>query len=317
MKKGMSNRRRFLGRLTKIAGGIGAMMTGLVPELQAQTRPLAATSIATTTLAEAPTLPSTTENSLYSRALGDSDVALLLTSLSELGRLDPPNRSHDIVLDAGNRAQSITMPVVSYATGATIAYIFYGSGSSTASDGSTSTMPLRGIVTDTGRVLVCGGGLVADHPKPEFNDVYFAALFPDRYIATRLEAPQSTFLQRRTSGGVWDSRFLRKVRRAINDKRGMCMEQCDLTWRQCMNTPIVSGSTGLVVGFWCGICLAASGGLIVITVGVAAPTLAACATPCAIAIAALTAAALVAANCKGTWNQCQNMCLNIPAGQPI
>ncbi len=317
MKEEVSNRRRFLGRLTKIAGGIGAMMAGLVPELQAQTRPFASTSVATTTLAEAPALPSTTENSLYSRALGDGDVALLLTSLPELGRLDPPNRSHDVVLDAGNRAQSITMPVVSFATGATIAYVFYGSGSSLASDGSTATMPLRGIVTNSGRVLVSGGGLMVDHPKPEFNDVFFASLFPDRYIALRLDAPQTTFLPRRTSGGVWDSQFLRKVRQAINDKRGMCLAQCDLAWRQCMNTTIVSGSTSIVVGFWCGMCLAAAGGLIVITVGVAAPTLAACATPCAIAIAALAAAALVTANCNGTYNQCRNMCMNIPVGQPI
>lgn len=309
-------RRRFFGRLTKIAAGMGGLIAAsVVPELRAQTRSTASTNVATSVSSTA--LSTASENQLYTQALSDPDVALMLSGLGEIGRLDPPNRTHDIVLDAGNRALSVTLPVTSYASGLPIAYVVFGTGTCTGSDGATAVMPLRGMVTRSGRVLVAGGGRVADHPRADWNETYFALFFPDQYHARRTSAAPSPAAPSRTSGGLWERKFLRNARVAANDKRGYCMQQCKLTWDQCLNAAVVTGMSGLLVGFWCGLCLAAAGGLIVITAGVAAPAITICATPCAIAAGAIIATHIIVSRCNSTLDACIELCQSIPIGTPV
>jgi hypothetical protein len=313
-------RRRFFGKLSRVVAGIGGLIaSGVVPELRAATQ--APTPIPTSVLLpEAPELPLVTANSLYTQALSDSDVALLMASLGSQGRLDPPAKSFDVSLDAGNRAQTVSLPVRSYADGSTLAYICYGVGNSTASDGSTASLPIRGMVTAAGSVHIAGGGRMADSPKPEYNEVIFASMFPDLYFQSHIVAASAgTALRRKTLGEAWSPRFLRKVWQGVAppDKRSQCIAQCNINWQTCLNTPLVSTATGGVVGFWCMICLGLATGATIITIGGAAPTLAACLTPCAISAAALTAAAVTLANCNSTARACFAMCDNIPPGQPI
>jgi hypothetical protein len=119
-------RRRFFGKLSRVMVGIGGMITAVVvPELRAAT-PGSTPAATTALLPEALELPLATVNTLYTQALSDADVALLISSLVTTGRLDPPTKSHDVSLDAGNRAQTVTLPVRSYADGSTLAYICYG-----------------------------------------------------------------------------------------------------------------------------------------------------------------------------------------------
>lgn len=308
-------RRRFFGRLSKLAAALGAVATGIVPELsKAQALP---SNPAGGALAAAPPLAVEVENQLYMQALADADVALLMASLGGQMRLDPPSRSHDVVLDPQNRAATVMLPVVSYTTGAVAAYICFGAGTSPQPDGSPVTMPIRGMVAATGEVSIAGGGRIAASPKPEFDEAIFASLFPEVYFETRVNTgTASSPLRRRTSGAIWNNRLMRRVAVAL-DRRGMCMRNCNISWQTCLNTPLVSTATGAVVGFWCMICLGLATGATIITIGAGAPTLAACLTPCAISAAALTAAAITLANCNSAARQCFELCEQIPPGQPI
>lgn len=319
-------RRSFIGRLTAISAAAGGLAMGLVPELRAQVRPAQLLGV-TPALPPGTPLPPTQQNQMYSAALNDADVSLLLTALGEAGRLDPPNQSLDLALDAGNRAQSIVIPVTSYATGAVIAFVYYGSADMHASDGTDSSLRLCTLVSNTGAVKLAGGGRMGDSPKPEWNDALFAQLFPTEYYNARISIDTGATQTLRASTGVgsmirtaWnglDRRNFRKMRNVDNSKRGACLRDCTAAWQQCLNSAFAPAAAGVLVGIWCIACLALASGVIVVTAGAGAPTLYACITPCAIGTAALIAAEAVMLNCASLASKCQAKCMLIPPNVPL
>lgn len=298
------------------------MAAGVAPELRAQPKPSTTvlTANAIPAVLEAPpSLPLGAVNALYMQALADPDVALLISSLGESARLDPPDRSHDLTFDAVNRSQSVMLPIVSYTSGAKLAYLCFGTATAANPSGAPLSMPMRGMVTASGAITIAGGGRLAPNPRAENNDIIFASLFPREYYQTRvLEASTApaTGPIRRTSDSGWDPRGLRFAA-AAPDKRADCIDKCNTAWQSCLNVPLVSTCSGAVVGFWCATCLGLATGASIITLGAAAPALSACLTPCAISAAALAAAVLTLKNCESVARRCLAACRFIPPGLPI
>lgn len=213
MKK--MNRRDFSLRLTRASAALMGLVAGVVPELAkaaAVSTPSTATALADAT--QPMQLDPAKQATYYSQALNDADVLLLLSTLSEPGRLDPPSLSLDVSsTPSGQTAQQVFMPVRSFATGKTLAFVVYGSGTGIASDGSRIPGVVKSIVGNNGTLRFAAAGALVDSPISELRTPLFAYLFPNEYI--ELQTP--TALRTATATAKAPRSWFRKVMQAVDN----------------------------------------------------------------------------------------------------
>jgi hypothetical protein len=315
MERDKSSRRGFMAKLSKVAAAIGALSVGVIPELRAQaaTMPI---NPAASPVADAPSLPPDQENQLYSAALGDTDVSLLLSTLPEPARLDPPVRSFNMSADSGYPGQAVMLPATSYASGAAIAYVYYGSASVPVSDGPSPILLIRAMVTNSGAVMLAGGGQMVPSPNRDWSEGFFAALFPEQYYFARINTDTPAVL-RPTSGTDWNPAFLRKAMYAGGGARGACFRACARGFAQCMITATAALGTAIIAGIICVICVSAATGGIAATAGVSVSALSSCFVGCGIAGAAVVTILTSTTICAAVAQSCNSECKLIPLDQGI
>lgn len=189
-----TQRRSFLRRFTAAAVGFG-------PAMLAEAQGCGVNSCVAG-VAEAPTstpLSLLRTNQLYQASLAHGDVALLLSRLPEMARLDPPVEASARVL-ADVSTESVKMPVVSYATQRVIAFVHFGTAVAKG-----ATMPLRALVQPDGKMTMALNGVAAVSTRLDYAIAAKALHFPERFIADLAAAPDVASSMRRVSGrqGGW------------------------------------------------------------------------------------------------------------------
>lgn len=323
MKNQLSTRRRFVFRLSALVAAVGGVTTALLPEYRAfaagpppralAPSPSQSPTLQTNTYPEAPPLPSSLENSLYTAALGDADVRALQATLPEVTRIDPPVRSYDMVDTTGSTGQIVLLPLTSFSLGVPIAYLYFGSGVLTAQGQQSVAMPMRAMATNKGVLRLAGGGQTFDSQGGNCADAAFVSLFPDEYFNLRVAAlvSQRAATQKTSLWDRFEQRFggrFVKTMMAGGDDYSWCMRNCQRSFRTCVAVTIAFGSTAVASGVWSVICFAAATGATVITGGVAAPAIGLCFAAWVGAVAATGATVATAAICAINAADCAQEC---------
>lgn len=316
MNKPEAGRRHFFGRLTKLAAAIGGTIAaGVTPELHAQPRPSTATIPAPNLLPAAPPLAPAAVNALHMEALGNSDVALLLSKLGEPGRIDPPVRSEGRTFDAATGHQMVMMPVASYRTGAILAYVCFGTYTAPTENGSRAVVPVRSIVTAAGGVFLAGGGRVAASPRPEFNEALFATMFPEEYIRNIVAPAQGASSapgMRPTGGGLWNPDHMRLTKAVNNDPRSGCLAAAEAALKACLAALIQSFLQMIFVSIACLVCILIALGVIGGTLATTVVTLPnTCLRACGLAAGAVGTFVEIAIACRSIYDKSKADCLKL------
>lgn len=229
-------------------------------------------------------LDSSEQGRLYQAALNDTDVALLLRQLSEPGRLDPPRQSA-AVATGPTTVRSIVLPVASYATGAVLAYVFFGA----TSESGVSTN-LRAMVDPSGSMTHAGGGKTGASPRPEWNDVFSAGLFPEAFVRSGLTAAQ-------------------RVAARDDVQLQICLAKMDLWFSACQHSSDQIFLAGMLLAVVCTACILGATGVIVITVGIGAmPGIYLCLGSCATAAGLIANAFMNLTYCNATAKIMIDLC---------
>ena len=187
MESKRRSRRGFLRGAVKAGTLLAAALGGLVPELSAHAQGVGSAPVTPNTgtapLPIVPPLDPASQAALYSLALNDSDVTLLLGTLSESGRLDPPTQSSDIALDSNVRSQQIIMPVIGYSSGSVLAYLIYGSASGMTYNGASVPVSVKNLMSNAGVATFAVNGSLQDASAIDPMPTLFACLFPDEFSA--------------------------------------------------------------------------------------------------------------------------------------
>jgi hypothetical protein len=320
-----SGRRGFVHRLTALAAGIGAMALGVVPEARSAT---ALAGAVTSDLPPSPALPLEIQNALYSSALNDANVALLLGTLPSPGRLDPPQQSSDMSFDGGARLQTVVIPVVSYADGSAMAYVFYGSATNIAAGISGTVPSLAAIVTTAGSLQMAVAGRLYDHPTPQWNSAFFATFFPSQYLDAG-PVPTRTSLRRvapnREKRWAFFNPALLIKTNAVGGPgtpvptfpaQAICLNNCKISAILCIGLLTTSLVGALACMLWCGLCIIGAVGVIV-AAPVSAPVtipaaLTGCGWGCSSAVALITTTLILVTACQSSYAACVAVCMAMP-----
>jgi hypothetical protein len=191
-KTGSDSRRGFLARLA----AMGTVLGGVVPELRAYGTSDAAGLTPQTTLLPYPPTPlptptpptvasqvlplSASETAiLYSSALADSDVQLLLASAGPGSVVMPPDNADDL----GSLGRGITLPVHD-SSGVKTASLFFGNISAATAGGQTASLPIKCLVKSDRSLAIAVNSRVVQPPqeKADLVEVLYASAFTNKYI---------------------------------------------------------------------------------------------------------------------------------------
>jgi hypothetical protein len=247
-----SQRRTFVRRFGAIAAGMGAMLSGVVPELKAQT-------LSTTPPVADLSLSIEDQNALYAAALNDADVAAIVGALGQPLRIDPPRSSYLTNAAPGQSMISVLIPLTSYATGVPAAYLYFGVASLTDQNGVPQTLPVRLAIANDGFMRVALAGVVQVVPSPatapDTARMLFAAFFPEEYLTSVDKQVSSAGAENRVAEAR-PSGFFRKTMYAGGGDPA-ALKACRDATRDCLTGPYyacLAGSAGLVL---CAVCTAA------------------------------------------------------------
>jgi hypothetical protein len=175
-KPGIPSRRGFLARLA----AVGTMLGGVVPELRAGT--LMETPIAPP---PATPLPPAASALLYSSALADAEVKMLLASAGPGASVMPPEHTYDM----GSQGQGISLPVKN-SSGIVTAFVFYGSSGVPGASLQTSSPVIKLLLKDNGTALVALNASI--YPTPpgaaEQVEILYASFFTDKFVEKQTTA---------------------------------------------------------------------------------------------------------------------------------
>jgi hypothetical protein len=289
-KPGSRSRRGFLARLA----AVGTMLGGVVPELRAGT-------VMATPVPPPPTtsLPPATSAMLYSSAMADAEVKMLLagvdpgTSTSVM----PPVHTFDL----GGQVQGIALPVKD-SSGVVTAYVFYGRNSNPSASVQPDSLAIKILLKDNGTATVALNGKTYPTPPEAANEVeiLYASLFREKYVKGKVEdaVNKQAFAQKK------------KGRKApALPPAGVAA--CEKSYEECYQ----SSWLFLGLGTWghvaCLVCMVGAVSAMVITAGTfgaAAPAVAAvvakCATPCISSATLITAWTVKFTQCRELLDDC-------------
>jgi hypothetical protein len=233
------SRRAFVARTTKASAALLALIAGVVPELGKAAVPTATTADPAGPPA---TMDPSAQAALYSQALNDADVLVLMSTTTEQGRLDPPSSSVDFaVATTGQAGQQVFLPLRSYATGQTLAYVIYGPGTGIGPDGSLQPAFIKAVVGNTGSFQFAARGQLFPAPAPEVSLALFMNLFPNEYMSQQALLPARTVARAKQNG------MFRKVMQAVQDpKLSDCLFKARYQFDACMQKAIAAMAAVLV-----------------------------------------------------------------------
>lgn len=265
-----SMRRLFLKKFGGLSVGLGSILMGVLPELNAQTVPGGGSPM----LTPVPLSP-TDLNAWYSAALGAPESFALQAKLNEPTRIDPPVSGSTSVYD-GAVVTNVRFPIVSYATGLPIAFLVFGTMGATASN----AKPIRVLVANTGKLFAASGTNIGEIPwsAPGAKGL-FAGFFPKEFLASPAASMQSNQVGASGQPAQPGQRVLETACVAYPDVDGPVPDRqfaCIATYKACMDTAssyqdaaagaeagavvcyIVCGATAIVPVidiFTCGACI--------------------------------------------------------------
>ena len=235
------SRRTFVSRATKSSAAILALISGLIPEISGADMPTPASDPS-----DSPPTPldPAIQTAFYSQALNDADVMLLMSTLPEQGRLDPPSASFSIASTVtGQATQQVFLPVRSYSSGITLAYVIYGSGSTVIPDaalqsgmvGPLQPGAVKAMVSNSGLFQFAAGGILYPSPSADLSAALFIYLFPDEYVTQQTGGsviPTSSWSGR--EGALKNKPAFRKVMQAGTGPLADCLSKARYDFSACI-----------------------------------------------------------------------------------
>ena len=211
------SRRGFLARFA----AVGTMLGGVVPELRAST--LLETPVAPP---QANPLPPAASALLYSAALTDAEVKMLLANAGPGASVMPPEHTYDI----GGEGQAIALPVRS-SNGNVIAYVLYGNSKSSNSIAQTTSSAIKILLKDNGTATIAiNRAVYSTPPEADRNvEILYGSFFTEKYLDEKLgsDLPVQVFAQQANGGKV--------------DARLKAIDACKKTHRACLRGLIQKG----------------------------------------------------------------------------
>jgi hypothetical protein len=162
-KPATPSRRGFLARLA----AIGTVLGGVVTPPQANPLPPAASAL------------------LYSSALADAEVKMLLASAGPGVSIMPPEHTYDM----GAQGQGMALPVKN-SSGIVTAYLIYGSTDAPNASAPVSTPVIKLLLKDNGTVTVALNGKTYPAPPDAADEVeiLYASFFTDKFVQEQATA---------------------------------------------------------------------------------------------------------------------------------
>jgi hypothetical protein len=233
-------RRRFFSRLT----ALGALLTGVVPELRANVITPNAPPL------PAPSLPPAGSAMLYASALGDADIRRLLGGIGPGLTVSAPVQTYDM----GSQGRGAAMPVKDGGS-TVVAYLLYGTASSQGANGQAMTLPIKVLLKSDGTANVLYGGQVLQPPPEaaETVELLYGAFFTEEFVESKTAtvfASEVSALKKKGGSG------------AALPAAGV--NACQAKYRECLRNVAGWFSTGVWSHLACLICLCtgtATGGL--------------------------------------------------------
>ncbi len=316
----LGTRRRFLRKFGGVSASLGALLAGIVPEVQSRTRRAmidVPQTIADPQVPDVP-LPPAEVNALYAAALNSPDAFALTQGFGESVRIDPPERSYEHIAN-GQRSAVILSPIKANHSGASVGYLYFGNMGTLNDSGAPHAVPVRLSISRTGSMQVALGGVVQAPSAPEAAEVLWAAHFPQEYVwhvsaQTPVESLSGTTRQTDQSSAVAPlgrapeqaaeaQVGMRQPRRGpggapVGTPRRQCEDQL-LTCLRGTVTPCAVGGVALVL---CVVCGAAC------TMGTWGVACWACTVPCGTTIGFGTACMVILDSCRNQWKRCLREC---------